>query len=83
MTYMKNEEILEMNKGKKIDIILSNPPYNNGLGNTFLEKYLHIGNKIITIQPLSWLIAKQQKQKITKIIDKQYCENIIDEVDKK
>lgn len=67
---MKNEEILEMNKGKKFDIILSNPPYNNGLGNTFLEKYLHIGNKIITIQPLSWLIAKQQKQKITKIIDK-------------
>ena len=63
-----------MNKGKKIDIILSNPPYNNGLGNKFLEKYLHIGNKIITIQPLSWLIAKRQKQKITNKIDKQYCE---------
>ena len=76
---MKNEEILEMNNGKKFDIILSNPPYNNGLGNTFLEKYLHIGNKIITIQPLSWLIAKQQKAKITKIIDKN-CEVYIDQL---
>ena len=76
---MKNEEILEMNKGNKLDIILSNPPYNNGLGNTFLEKYLHIGNKIITIQPLSWLIAKQQKQKITKIIDKN-CDVYIDQL---
>lgn len=76
---MKNEEILEMNNGKKFDIILSNPPYNNGLGNTFLEKYLHIGNKIITIQPLSWLIAKQQKQKITKIIDKN-CDVYIDQL---
>ena len=55
-----------MNKEKKYDIVLSNPPYNNGLGNTFLEKYLHIGNKIITIQPLSWLIAKQQKTKNNK-----------------
>ena len=66
-------------KVKKFDIILSNPPYNNGLGNTFLEKYLHIGNKIITIQPLSWLIAKQQKQKITKIIDKN-CNVYIDQL---
>ena len=71
---MKNEEILKNNNGKRFDIILSNPPYNNGLGNTFLEKYLYLGDKIITIQPLSWLIAKQQKQKITKIIDNQYCE---------
>ena len=76
---MKNEEILKENNGKKFDIILSNPPYNNGLGNTFLEKYLYLGDKIITIQPLSWLIAKQQKQKITKIIDNN-CDVFIDQL---
>ena len=62
---MNNEEFLkEHNNGKKFDLILSNPPYNNGLHESFLYKYFEIADKIITIQPLSWLIAKKQSKKI-------------------
>ena len=31
-----------INKGKKFDVVLMNPPYDNGLGNSFLEKVLQL-----------------------------------------
>jgi hypothetical protein len=53
----------------KFDVVLMNPPYDNGLGNRFLEKVFNIGNKIVTVQPLSWLISKKQKKSITKLVN--------------
>lgn len=67
---MEKEEAKEkLNGGKRWSFCLMNPPYDNGLGNTFLYEVLHISDKVITIQPLSWLITKKQKTKLTKIID--------------
>lgn len=61
---MNNEDILKENGNKRWDCVLMNPPYNNGLHESFLYKILDNANKIITIQPLSWLIAKKQSKKI-------------------
>ena len=62
---IENDKILDMNNGKKFDVVLMNPPYDNGLGNRFLEKVFNIGRKIVTVQPLSWLTSKKQKTSIT------------------
>ena len=70
---MKNEEIVEMNNGKKFDIILSNPPYSKGLGEKFLLKYIDIADKIISVQPLTWLLTLKQNKKLTNKIDKIYA----------
>ena len=40
---------------KKFDIILSNPPYNRNLHLKFLEKYIQLADKVISIQPVRWL----------------------------
>lgn len=53
---MKNEEILEMNNGKKFDIVLMNPPYGakedgNYSDVKFANKILEIAYKQITIMP--------------------------------
>ena len=53
---MKNEEILKENNGKKFDIILSNPPYqqrhnDNPIHFQFVEKCFEIGYNQITIMP--------------------------------
>lgn len=61
---MKNEDILKENGGKKFSILLSNPPYDNGLHERFLEKYLDLSNIIISIQPTSWLLSKKKNKKI-------------------
>ena len=64
---MKNDEILEMNNGKKFDIILMNPPYAKGLGEKFLIKCIDISNKVISVQPANFLIGnKKNKQLINK-----------------
>ena len=76
---MKNEEILKENNGKRFDIILMNPPYDNGLGNSFLEKVIDISNKICTIQPSSFIVGKKQKVSIIKKINN--CEVNIDKID--
>ena len=59
-----------MNNKKKFDICLQNPPFNNGLHEKFLIKVLNISNKVISIQPASWLLGQHKKKKITNIIDK-------------
>ena len=63
----------------KFDIILMNPPYDNGLGNSFLEKVIDISNKICTIQPSSFIVGKKQKVSIIKKINN--CEVNIDKID--
>ena len=71
--YKNNKFLEKFNMGKKFDICMMNPPYQHGLGNSFLHKVLNISDKVITIQPLSWLIAKTQTKKITKIVDNSTC----------
>ena len=75
---MSNEDILKMNNGKKFDICLMNPPYDNGLGNNFLNKVIDISNKIITIQPLAFILGKKQVKKIVNKLNDCYVniENI-------
>lgn len=60
----------------KFDICLQNPPYEHGLGNKFLEKVLNISDRVVTIQPLSWLVSKNQNKKITAIVDS--CDSYIE-----
>ena len=52
---MDNNEILRENKGKKFNIILSNPPYDRNLHLKFLEKYIQLADKVISIQPCGWI----------------------------
>ena len=44
-----------MNKGKKIDIVLMNPPYNKNLHLKFIRRVLNISGKVINISPIRWL----------------------------
>ena len=68
---MKNEEILKMNKGKKFDIVFSNPPYDNGLHEKFDAKFFDIcKGQICWVSPLSFLLGKRQNKKITDQLDK-------------
>lgn len=48
---MKNNDILDMNKGKKFDICLMNPPYDGNLHLKFLEKVIEVCNITINISP--------------------------------
>ena len=72
------EQDLEKATGKKFDIVLMNPPYDNGLHADFLEKILKISNSVITVQPTNWLVGKKQNKRITSLIDNCYVniENI-------
>ena len=59
----------------KFDVILANPPYDNGLHERFEIKFFDLCNgQIIWIAPLSWLIGKRQNKKITKYVDKFYTD---------
>ena len=40
---------------KKFDICLMNPPYGMGLHLKFLEKVIEVTDKVVTIQPTTWL----------------------------
>lgn len=52
---MKNNEILEMNNGKKFDIVLMNPPYGGNLHLKFIEKAIKISDTLINISPGGFL----------------------------
>ena len=59
----------------KFDVILANPPYDNGLHERFEIKFFDIcKGQIIWIAPLSWLLGKRQNIKITKYIDNFYTD---------
>lgn len=72
---MKNKEELEKKTGvKHFDICLMNPPYDSGLGNRFLDKVIDIANKVITVQPATWLFTLKQDKSLKEKTDKIYCE---------
>ena len=76
---MKNEEIVEMNNGKKFDIVLMNPPYSGSLHLKFLEKTIKITDKVVSIQPTRWLQDTLATYK--KITDlKKYKESIAEHI---
>ena len=49
---------------KKWDVILANPPFNNGLGDLFLSKMLTLANTICTVQPSTWIFSKNNKRNL-------------------
>ena len=69
---MRFEEVLKENGGKKFDVVLMNPPYDNGLSEKFLEKVIDISNIICTVQPLAFVVGKKQTKKIINKINNCY-----------
>lgn len=74
---MTNEEVLKKNGGRRYDVCLMNPPYQQGLGVKFLNKTMDISKTIISIQPSAWVEdtvgkynEKSQFSKNKKIIDR-------------
>ena len=62
-----------MNKGKKFDIVLMNPPYDGGMHEKFLIKCIDISNKVISVQPVNFLIGnKKNKELINKLQNTYY-----------
>lgn len=60
-----------MNKGKNFDIILANPPYDNGLHEKFDAKFFDIcKGQICWVSPLNFLLGKKQNKRITDQLDK-------------
>lgn len=53
-----------MPKGSRFSCCIMNPPYDNGLHEKFLLKFIDIADEIITIQPATWLLAKTKNKKI-------------------
>ena len=63
-----NEKILELNDMKQWDVILANPPFDNGLGNNFLSKFFDIcKGEICSVQPSTWLLGKAKTNAINNI----------------
>lgn len=60
---------------KKFDIILSNPPYDKNIHLKFLEKYIQIADKVISIQPVTWITDQSGEFKKTSNYNK-YEESI-------
>lgn len=61
---MEDKEILQLNEGKKFDIVLMNPPYSKTSDNIhlqFVEKCNEISNKQISIFPISFIKKKNIK----------------------
>lgn len=55
----------------KFDVILANPPYDNGLHEKFSIKYFDIcDGEICWVSPLSFLLGKRQNKKLTVHLDK-------------
>lgn len=52
---IENDKILDMNNGKKFDIILMNPPYDKNLHLKFLRKCINFAINIVNISPARWL----------------------------
>ena len=58
----------------KWNYVIMNPPYDSGLGNRFLDKVIYIANKVITVQPATWMFTLKQDKSLTEKTDKIYCE---------
>lgn len=49
-------------KDMKFDLIISNPPYNNGLDLKILKAIYPVGEKMCFIHPAGWLLSKNEKK---------------------
>ena len=70
-----------MNNGKKLDVILMNPPYNRDLHLKFLEKTIEIADNVVNISPHDWLtnkFAKTEKSKFRHDFREKYSKYIED-----
>ena len=82
-----NNEILNMNNGKKFDVVLMNPPYGSTGGDTlhlrFVDKCLDIANHQITVMPFTFVTkvdhkpSKKYKEKFSPYLSE------VEEVDSK
>ena len=66
-----NEKILKYNNMKKWDVILANPPFDNGLHKQFEAKYFELcKGEIVNISPCKWFMKSYdvQDNKYEKII---------------
>ena len=52
-----------MNNGKKFSVIIQNPPYAGSLHLKFLEKCIEIGEKVVSVQPATFLINTRKDGK--------------------
>ena len=58
-------------KNGKYDVVIANPPYNNGLHEKFDAEFFNLcSGEICWVSPLSFLLGKRQKKKITLELDK-------------
>ena len=73
-TSVSNDKILKFNNNMKFDVILANPPFDNGLHEKFEVKFFDLcKGQICWVSPASWLLGKQQNKNITSQIDKYNC----------
>lgn len=79
---MDNNDILKENVGKKLDIVLSNPPWGQSIHYEFTQKFLDLANQVISIMPNS--IVKRDSKHFKKFKDA-YNDKLYDveEVDSK
>ena len=66
---LDDEKIIElagMPRGSRFSCCIMNPPYNNGLGDKFLNKVLDIANIVVSIQPESYLFKGKNGNPIIK-----------------
>ena len=61
---LENSKILDMNNGKKFDVVLMNPPYDRGLHEKFLHKTLNISETVCSIQPANFLFGNRKNTNI-------------------
>ena len=71
---ISNDKILKYNNDMKWDVILANPPFDNGLHEKFEVKFFDLcKGQICWVSPAAWLLGKRQNKKITSQIDKYNC----------
>ena len=65
----------KLNNKMKWDVILANPPFDNGLHEKFEVKFFDLcKGQICWVSPAAWLLGKRQNKKITSQIDKYNCD---------
>ena len=89
---MNNNDILKMNGGKKFDVVLMNPPYDDGISKgtgknlhvKFTNKCLDVSNKIVCVMPVKVIKnngGKRELEESKRLYDKYLIS--VDEVDAK
>ena len=74
------QSLIDLNYGKKFDVCLMNPPYNNKLHEKFLLKVLDLTEDGVSVQPAVWVNkANKNRKSFKKIIDK--CQGRLEEIE--